>query len=49
MILPYLKIYGTAQLPLQRLDIAGETIGLHKTCKNMEHMLFNQADDTEPK
>ena len=33
-----------AQLLLQRLEIAGEAIGLHINCKEKEYMMFNQAN-----
>ena len=32
------------QLLLQRLEIAGGTIGLHINCKEKEYMMFNQAN-----
>ena len=33
-----------AQLLLQKLEIAGEAIGLHINCKEKEYMMFNQAN-----
>ena len=32
------------QLLLQRLEIVGETTGLHINCKKTEYVIFNQAD-----